>query len=74
MVSIAADLLIQIDAEAARRAVSRSALLATAARRELARRDSPEVLAAVERSERRFERSGSFESADVIRAERDAHR
>lgn len=72
MVSIADDLLTLIDAEAARRATSRSALLATAARRELARRDPALVEAAVRRSERRFARAGELESADLVRLERDS--
>lgn len=74
LVSIPDELLARIDAEAKRRATSRSALLATAARRELARRDNEGIRAAIERSERRFSGSGAFESADLVRADRDAHR
>ncbi len=70
MVSIADDLLAKIDAEAKRRSTSRSALLATAARSELARRDNELVAAAVERSEKRFQDSGAFEAADLVRADR----
>ncbi len=40
MVSIADDLLAKLDAEAKRRSTSRSALLAAAAQRELARQDN----------------------------------
>ncbi|MGL5908775.1 MAG: hypothetical protein ACRCZP_02160 [Phycicoccus sp.] len=74
MVSLADELLAEIDAEAKRRSTSRSALLATAARRELARRDNDVVTAAVERSERRFHTSGAFEAADLVRATRDSRR
>jgi metal-responsive CopG/Arc/MetJ family transcriptional regulator len=73
MVSIPADLLADIDAEAARRETSRSALLAAAARRELARRDSSEVAAAISRSEQRFIAAGGFDSADLVRRDRDSH-
>jgi hypothetical protein len=71
MVSLPDDLLAQLDAEVKRRSTSRSALLATAARRELARQDPADVAAAIERSERRFRAAGSFESADLIRSDRD---
>jgi metal-responsive CopG/Arc/MetJ family transcriptional regulator len=74
MVSIPEDLLVQLDAEAKRRATSRSALLAAAARRELARPDPAELTAAIERSERRFLGAGSFDAADLVRADRDARR
>lgn len=71
MVSLPADLLRELDDEAQRRAVSRSALLALAARRELARRDPAAVDDAVRRSEQRFRTAGAFEAADVVRAARD---
>lgn len=71
MVSLPADLLTRIDDEAQRRSVSRSALLATAARHELGRRDAEAVEAAIARSEERFARAGSFEAADLIREDRD---
>ena len=74
MVSLPEDLLTAVDREAKRRATTRSALLALAARRELARRDPDEVAAAIARSEQRFARSGAFESADLIRRSRDARR
>jgi len=70
MVSLPEDLLVQIDAEVERRSITRSALLAGAARRELARSDPADLAAAIERSERRFRNSGSFESADLVRADR----
>lgn len=74
MVSLPEDLLTQLDAEAKRRSTSRSALLATAARRELARQDPAAVAAAIERSERRFSGAASFESADLIHSDRDDRR
>jgi metal-responsive CopG/Arc/MetJ family transcriptional regulator len=72
MVSLPDDLLAQVDAEAARRATTRSALLAQAARRELQRRDPEAVEAAIRRSRERFVRSGGFEAADVVRSSRDS--
>jgi len=74
MVSLADDLLAELDAEAARRSTSRSALLATAARREIARRDPDRVAAAIERSEQRFHHAGAFEAAGLVRADRDLRR
>lgn len=74
MVSLADDLLAKIDAEVKRRATSRSALLAAAARRELARRDNDLVAAAIERSEQRFRDAGAFEAADLVRDDRDSRR
>ena len=71
MVSLPDDLLAELDAEVKRRSTSRSALLAAAARRELARRDTAEVAAAVMRSEHRFRYAGRFDSADIVRADRD---
>ena len=74
MVSVPDELLAQIDAEAARRATSRSALLAVAARNELRRPDSAAVRDAIARSEERFLRAGRFEAADLVRVGRDARR
>lgn len=72
MVSLPEDLLQQVDAEARRRSTSRSALLALAARRELERRDPAAVQAAIARSRDRFRDAEGFESADLVRADRDA--
>ena len=72
MVSLPDDLIAALDAEARRRSTSRSALLAAAARRELSRRDPDEVRAAVARSERRFRGAGTFDSADLMRQDRDS--
>ena len=74
MVSMADDLLAEIDAEAKRRATSRSALLAVAARRELDRRDPVQVAEAIARSEHRFREAGKFEAADLVRRDRDTRR
>ena len=74
MVSLPDELLAAIDKAAQQRSTSRSALLAEAARRELERRDPDEIAAAIERSTRRFTDSGAFESADMVRRDRDAHR
>lgn len=74
MVSLPEELLAELDAEAARRSTSRSALLAAAARRELARPDSELVAAAIARSERRFDDAGTFEAADLVRHDRGSRR
>jgi metal-responsive CopG/Arc/MetJ family transcriptional regulator len=74
MVSLPDELLARIDQEAKRRSMSRSALLAAAARRELDRRD-PEALAqAIARSEQRFARAGRFDAGELVRSERDTRR
>jgi len=74
MVSLPDELVAQLDKEARRRSTSRSALLAAAARRELARRDPDVVAAAIARSERRFHTAGGFESAELVRRVRDSGR
>jgi metal-responsive CopG/Arc/MetJ family transcriptional regulator len=74
MVSLPEELIIEIDKEAHRRSISRSALLATAARRELARPDRGAVDEAVGRSERRFRAAGRFEAAELVRQDRDSRR
>jgi metal-responsive CopG/Arc/MetJ family transcriptional regulator len=71
MVSLPAELLAALDREAARRGSSRSALLATAARRELEQQDPADLDAALERARSALRGSGPFESADLVRAERD---
>jgi len=72
MVSLPEELLRQIDREAERRSVNRSALLAAAARRELDRPDPNAVAEAIARSERRFAEAGAFEAADLVRRDRDS--
>jgi metal-responsive CopG/Arc/MetJ family transcriptional regulator len=73
MISLPDDLLARLDAEAARRLTTRSGLLASAARHELERADLHLVDEAVARSRARFAGAAHFESADLVRAERDAH-
>ena len=74
MVSRADELLAEIDSEVRRRATTRSAWLALAARQQVRRRDPDDVAAAIARSEVRFASAGSFESADILRSDRDARR
>ncbi|MHB1640614.1 MAG: type II toxin-antitoxin system HicB family antitoxin [Candidatus Dormibacteria bacterium] len=74
MVSIPDELLRDIDDEARRRSMSRSALLAAAARRELVRRDPAAVAEAIARSEQRFRAAGGFDAAELVRQDRDARR
>jgi len=74
MVSLPDDLVRDLDEEARRRSMSRSALLAAAARRELARRDPEAVAEAVARSEERFRTAGSFDAANLVRQDRDRRR
>jgi metal-responsive CopG/Arc/MetJ family transcriptional regulator len=74
MISLQDDLLRAIDGEAKRRASSRSAFLAAAARHELSRRDPVKVEAAIARSEQRFRSAGAFEAADLVRNDRDSRR
>lgn len=70
MISLPDELLARVDREAEQRAVSRSALLAGAIRRELDRRDPEVVRAAIRRSEERFASAGSFDAAAVVAADR----
>lgn len=71
MVSLPADLLADVDREALRRRTSRSALLATAARRELEQQDPVELDRALHRARGALRTVGAFESAELVRAERD---
>jgi hypothetical protein len=54
--------------------MSRSAFLAAAARRELARRDPAAVAEAIARSEQRFRAAGGFDAAELVRQDRDTRR
>ena len=74
MVSMPDELLHAIDQVARQRSMSRSALLAVAARRELARPDPADVDAAIIRSEQRFRTAGRFEGTDLVRRDRDSRR
>ncbi len=72
MVSFPDELLKRVDAEALRRATSRSALLRDAVSRELARRDPELLRRAVDEVRALFDGVGAFESGALIRSERDA--
>jgi len=72
MISMPDDLLSLVDREARRRGASRSAFLQDAARSELGRQDRRTMEAAVQRSRDRFVRAGRFDSASLVRADRDA--
>lgn len=71
MVSLPADLLTDLDREAARRGSSRSALLATAARRELDQQDGEEIEQLLDRVRASLRTAGPAEAADLVRSERD---
>jgi predicted transcriptional regulator len=71
MVSFPDELLEQVDAEARRRATTRSALLRDAVSRELVRRDPGTLRRAIEETRSLFDGTGAFESGQLIRAERD---
>lgn len=72
MISLPEDLLGRIDRAAGERQMSRSAFLREAARRELGWPDAGAIEAALERGRGALAGAGSFEAADLIRAERDA--
>jgi predicted transcriptional regulator len=71
MVSFPDELLERIDAEARRRATTRSALLRDAVGRELRRRDREVLRRAVAEARELFDGAGAFESARLLRDERD---
>jgi len=71
MISLPDDLLDRIDRAAAERHTSRSAFIQEAARRELGWPDSAAIDAALERARAALADTGRFESARLIRAERD---
>lgn len=72
MISLPDDLLERIDRAAAERRTSRSAFIQEATRRELGWPDSAAIDAALERARAALACAGVFESARLIRAERDA--
>ncbi|MDA8288911.1 MAG: ribbon-helix-helix protein, CopG family [Actinomycetota bacterium] len=74
MVSLPEELVHEIDEVARQRSMSRSALLAAAARREIARPRPADVDDAITRSEQRFRSAGRFEAADLVRRDRDSRR
>jgi metal-responsive CopG/Arc/MetJ family transcriptional regulator len=69
-VSIPAELLERIDREARRRGISRSDFLVEAAWHELGCASPAQIDAAIERGRAALAGAGSFESADLIRADR----
>lgn len=71
MVSIPDDLLARIDREADERETTRSGFLQEAARRELGWPDPVAMDAALSRGRAALEGLGSFESAEMIRAQRE---
>jgi predicted transcriptional regulator len=71
MVSFPDELLERVDAEALRRATTRSALLRDAVSRELARRDPELVRRAIEEARTLFDGVGGFDSGALVRSERD---
>jgi hypothetical protein len=71
MVSIPDDLLERIDREAGQRGTTRSGFLQEAARRELGWPDPAAIDAALARGREALEGLSDFESADLIRSERD---
>ncbi len=74
MVSLPEELVREIDEVARRRSMSRSALLAAAARREIARPNPADVDDAIVRSERRFRTAGRFDAGDLVRQDRGSRR
>jgi predicted transcriptional regulator len=72
MISMPDDLLERIDRAAAERHTSRSAFLQEAARRELGWPDPVAVQDALDRGREALRDAGRFESAKLIRRERDA--
>lgn len=71
MISISEELLERVDREAGTRGTTRSAFLQEAARRELGWPDPAKIDGALERGRAALARTGPFESADVIRKQRD---
>ena len=72
MISMPDELLERIDREAGALRTSRSAFLQEAARRQLGWPDPAAIDAALERGRSALAGAGSFDSAELIRAERDA--
>jgi len=70
-ISIPDELLERVDREARRRSTSRSGFLQAAARRELGWPDVDAMDAAIERGRTALLRMGAFDSAELIRDERD---
>lgn len=73
MISLPDDLLERVDARARERKMTRSGFLAQMARREVERPSREEMEAIIRRGREAFRDAGPFDSADLIRAERDSH-
>ena len=74
MVSLPEQMVHEIDEVAQERSMSRSALLAAAARREIARPNPDGINDAMVRSEQRFRAAGRLEAAELVRRDRDGRR
>lgn len=72
MISMTEELLQRVDREASARDITRSAFLREAARRELGWPDAAAIDAALERGRAALAKTGAFESAELIRTEREA--
>jgi predicted transcriptional regulator len=72
MISMSDELLARVDREANARGMTRSAFLQEAARRELGWPDPSAIDAALERGRAALATAGRFDSAELIRSERDA--
>jgi metal-responsive CopG/Arc/MetJ family transcriptional regulator len=72
LTSLPEELVREIDEVARRRSTDQSALLAAAARREIARPHPSDVDDAIIRSEQRFRNAGRFEAADLVRRGQDS--
>ena len=72
MISIPEDLLERVDREAAAKGTSRSRFLQEAAVRELGTPSRARIAAALARGRAALAGAGSFESADLIREERES--
>ena len=72
MISMSEELLSRVDREVGMRGTTRSAFLQAAAQRELGWPDAQAVELALERGRAAIAGLGPFESAAVIRSERDA--
>lgn len=70
LISMPDDLLEEVDREAATRGTSRSGLLQQAVRRELEHSSKVVIEQALSRGRQALATAGSFESADLIRRER----
>jgi len=72
MISLPDDLLARIDHEARQQHSNRSAFLREAARQALGWPDPAKLDGAVARARAAVAQAGSFESAEIVRAQRDA--